>query len=82
MRPGVSDPHVLLALLFIVYFVLTLAKGLGSPRQYLYKTAVVVLYSLLTWSDHGRRYTKAEWLADGLVWYQFVSAFWFLSWRR
>jgi hypothetical protein len=79
MRPGVSGLHVVLSLCFSLWFVMTLAGGLSSFRRYMSKTVVVVLYSLVTCADHGLRYTIIEWIADGLVWYHFVSVFWFLQ---
>jgi hypothetical protein len=82
MRPQLSSLHMMLASAFIVYSVMTMPESVKSWSSYLYKTAVVLLYCGFTCADHGRACSMIEWVADGLVWYHFVSIAWFLDWRK
>lgn len=74
-----SPEHNMMASAFIIFWILTQAECTKSLTAYLYRTTVVVLYSvLISWPGHDGIYSTTEWCADGLVmmhFFQFVSIF-------
>ncbi len=72
--PKDSPIHNQIAVLFIVFWVFTLAPCMKSWAAYRIRTVPVVLYALFTVPGHNRVITNIEWMADGMVWYHFFSA--------
>lgn len=74
-----SDEHMTIAMAFIIYWFSTQAGATKTLKAYLYRTAVVTVYSMLTWQGHELAYSAVEWYADCLVAMHFCMAFFFLQ---
>lgn len=63
-----SPEHNIMALAFIVFWLMTQADATKSVGSYLYRSIVVALYSVvISWPGHDRMYSNLEWIADGMV---------------
>ena len=69
-----SQVHNEAAILFVIFWVLSLTPSMKSWEGYWLRTVPVVAYSMFTVAGHNKDISSLEWLADGLVWYHFFSA--------
>ena len=70
--PPLCEVHV--AMVFVLYWVLTLQKALISYWAYVRRSCVIAAYTLLTSGDQRTFVSNAEWIAWGMVWCHWLGA--------